>query len=49
MLFAFTETDWTDWEADFLDSISGQDKELSTRQAEKLVELRNNAIRPGRI
>jgi hypothetical protein len=37
--------DWTDWELDFLEAIAGRDEVLTTRQAEKLVEIRNNAIR----
>ena len=36
---------WTDWEIDFLESISGCRDELSTRQGEKLVELRDETVR----
>jgi hypothetical protein len=44
-LLALQESEWTDWELDFLDSISLQSKELSTRQAEKLLELRDESLR----
>lgn len=37
--------DWTDWELDFLESMMRCSTDLSTRQAEKLAELRDNAIR----
>jgi hypothetical protein len=35
--------DWTEWETDFLHDRSGQKEEISTRQAEKLLELREEA------
>lgn len=35
--------EWSDWERDFLDHMQNQKSELSTRQAEKLLELRNDA------
>jgi hypothetical protein len=34
---------WTDWELDFLDSIGSRRGNLTTRQGEKLVELRDEA------
>jgi hypothetical protein len=34
---------WTDWELDFLDSIAIRRQDLTTRQGEKLVELRDEA------
>ncbi len=44
-LLALPAVDWTDWELDFLDTMVERSEKLSTRQAEKLVEIRNNAIR----
>lgn len=44
-LLALPDIDWTDWERDFLEPKAAATDELSTRQAEKLIELRNNAIR----
>jgi hypothetical protein len=44
-LLALPDIDWTDWERDFLEPKAAETGELSTRQAEKLIELRNNAIR----
>jgi hypothetical protein len=35
---------WTDWELDFLENISGCRDELSTRQGEKLIELRDETV-----
>ena len=37
---------WTEWEVDFLDAMvrRDRDRELSTRQREKLIELRDDAI-----
>jgi hypothetical protein len=34
---------WTDWELDFLDSIGSRRGDLTTRQGEKLIELRDEA------
>ena len=45
MLLTLPEIDWSDWETDFLDSMKSQAQELSTRQAEKLVELRDESMR----
>lgn len=44
-LLTLTDAEWSDWELDFLESMSRRDDELSTRQAEKLVELRDDAVR----
>lgn len=44
-LLTLKDVGWTDWEIDFLEGLSGCRKELSTRQAEKLVELRDNSVR----
>lgn len=44
-LLTLPDIDWTDWEADFLDSMKARIEELSTRQAEKLVELRDDSVR----
>ena len=43
-LLKLEQVQWTDWEADFLDTIAAIEIELSTRQAEKLVELRDNTV-----
>jgi len=32
---------WTDWELDFLENMSGWTEDLTTRQGEKLIELRD--------
>lgn len=44
-LLVMKSTDWTDWELDFLESIAtrGGSRELSYRQVEVLVELRDEA------
>jgi hypothetical protein len=34
---------WTDWELDFLASIGARREDLTTRQGEKLIELRDEA------
>lgn len=44
-LLTLPDIDWTDWEADFLDAMKARAEELSTRQAEKLVELRDDSVR----
>lgn len=38
------EISWTDWEADFLEAISIRGEPLSTRQAEKLLELAEASV-----
>ena len=43
-LLKLAEMSWTDWEADFLEAMAGRTEALSTRQAEKLVELEEAAI-----
>ena len=43
-LCTLDDVEWTDWELDFLENLSGWDDELSTRQGEKLIELRDEAI-----
>jgi CRISPR/Cas system CMR-associated protein Cmr1 (group 7 of RAMP superfamily) len=41
---------WTDWEVDFLRSMSRESEEsLTTRQAEKLVELRDASVWHSRV
>jgi hypothetical protein len=35
---------WTDWELDFLYNMAARRHELTTRQGEKLVELRDDAV-----
>lgn len=43
-LLKLGDVDWTDWEVDFLDTMRARKEPLSTRQAEKLVELRDDAV-----
>ena len=43
-LLKLGDIDWTDWELDFLDTMRAREEPLSTRQAEKLVELRDDAV-----
>jgi hypothetical protein len=43
-LLKLGDVDWTDWELDFLDSMSEQRSELTRRQAEKIIELRDDAV-----
>jgi hypothetical protein len=43
-LLTLEQVQWSDWETDFLDTMSVIDSDLSTRQAEKLVELRDNTV-----
>jgi hypothetical protein len=43
-LLAAPESDWTDWEIDFLEDMSRHaGPDLTTRQGEKLIELRDDA------
>jgi hypothetical protein len=41
ILGGMKDFEWTDWEADFLEDMSTRTEELTTRQSEKLVELRD--------
>lgn len=43
-LLKLPEMSWTDWETDFLEAISTRGEPLSTRQAEKLVELEDASV-----
>jgi hypothetical protein len=43
VLCTLDDIEWTDWERDFLDSISLRQHDLTTRQGEKLIELRDEA------
>jgi hypothetical protein len=36
--------DWTDWELDFLENMSGWTGDFTTRQGEKLIELRDASM-----
>jgi hypothetical protein len=38
------DMEWTDWELDFLSSIGARQTDLTTRQGEKLIELRDEAV-----
>ena len=42
-LFALDDMMWTEWELDFLESIGARQHDLTTRQGEKLMELREEA------
>jgi hypothetical protein len=42
-LFTLGDMEWTDWELDFLAGIGARQGDLTTRQGEKLVELRDEA------
>ena len=42
-LLKLPDHDWTEWEVDFLEDRSRQKDEINTRQAEKLLELRDEA------
>jgi hypothetical protein len=43
-LFKLKDIQWTDWELDFLENVSGWTQNLTTRQGEKLVELRDASM-----
>jgi len=43
-LFKLKDIEWTDWELDFLDNMSAWTEDLTTRQGEKLVELRDASM-----
>jgi hypothetical protein len=42
-LSTLDDMEWTDWELDFLASIGSRREELSTRQGEKLIDLRDES------
>ncbi len=44
LLFKLDDIEWTDWELDFLQSIGARQADLTTRQGEKLIELRDEAV-----
>lgn len=45
-LLALKDIEWTDWELDFLQDMAARepDEDLTTRQSEKLVELRDASV-----
>ncbi len=43
-LSTLDDMEWTDWELDFLHSIGTRREDLTTRQGEKLIELREEAV-----
>jgi hypothetical protein len=43
-LSALDDIEWTDWELDFLASIGVRREDLTTRQGEKLIELRDESV-----
>ena len=45
-LLALQDIEWTDWELDFLQNMAlrGSDNDITTRQAEKLVELKDASV-----
>jgi hypothetical protein len=49
LLATLDDVAWTDWEIDLLDSLQNIDRELTTRQSEKLVELRDASLRVATI
>jgi hypothetical protein len=42
-LFGLDDMEWSDWELDFLHGIAARQQDLTTRQGEKLIELRDEA------
>ncbi len=48
-LLKLADIAWTDWEADFLEDMVRRREPLSTRQAEKLVELREASVRYDKV
>ena len=44
MLLSLEDADWNEWEVDFLENLSTWKTPLSTRQAEKLIELRDAGV-----
>src|SRR5262245_45887196 len=42
-LSTLDDMEWTDWELDFLASIGSRREDLTTRQGEKLIELRDES------
>lgn len=43
-LSTLDDMEWTDWELDFLHNIGARREDLTTRQGEKLIELREEAV-----
>jgi hypothetical protein len=43
-LSTLDDMEWTDWELDFLAGIGARREDLTTRQGEKLVELRDESV-----
>jgi hypothetical protein len=43
-LSTLDDMEWTDWELDFLASIGTRREDLTTRQGEKLIELREESV-----
>jgi hypothetical protein len=43
-LSALDDMEWTDWELDFLAGIGSRRQDLTTRQGEKLIELREESV-----
>jgi hypothetical protein len=43
-LSTLDDMEWTDWELDFLASIGSRHQDLTTRQGEKLIELRDDSV-----
>ena len=44
MLLSLEDADWNEWEVDFLANLASWKTPLSTRQAEKLIELREAGV-----
>jgi hypothetical protein len=43
-LSTLDDMEWTDWELDFLAGIGSRRQDLTTRQGEKLIELRDESV-----
>ncbi len=42
-LLNLTDAEWSEWEVGFLEAMAGRTEALTTRQGEKLIELRDDA------
>jgi hypothetical protein len=49
LLSNLNDVEWTDWELDFLASIGSWRVDLTTRQSEKLAELRDESVWYGAV
>jgi hypothetical protein len=49
MLLELEHSEWNDWETDFLENLKTWSQQLSTRQGEKLLELRDAGLLVDKI